>query len=213
MPHPILSQPLIPVVEIDHAAAAAPLGEALLAGGIGIAEVTLRTAAGLDAIARLRRDLPELAVGAGTVLTAEQADRAVDPGAAFGMAPGLDAAVVETFQRHELPFVPGVLTPTEITAAWNLGCRVLKFFPAVAAGGIPYLRAIAAPFSGCDLQFCATGGISVTNMRDWLGARLVCAVGGTWLAERDLIAARKWAAITAAARLARRALPGAAADG
>ena len=188
--------PVIPVIVIDDAEHAEPLAEALLAGGLDIVEITFRTEAAEEAIRRITKKYPELQVGAGTVVTPEQAQRAVDAGSRFGLAPGTDPVTIRYFQDQAIPFVPGVMTPSDIQAAVKAGCRQLKFFPAGAAGGQKLLKAMAAPFANLGLSFCPTGGISLDNMKDYLDMPEVFAVGGSWLAKKQQIADGEWDAIT-----------------
>jgi 2-dehydro-3-deoxyphosphogluconate aldolase / (4S)-4-hydroxy-2-oxoglutarate aldolase len=193
---------VVPVVEIDDAGAAVPLAEALLAGGIGCAEITFRTGAAAAAIAAIRRAVPGILVGAGTVLTADQVDLARDAGAAFLVSPGFGPSVVRRAAEVGLPIIPGACTPTEVQAALEAGCHLVKFFPAEAAGGIPYLRALAGPFR--DVALVPTGGIDAGNLADYLAVPGVVACGGSWLVRREWIAAGDFAAVTAAAREAAR---------
>ena len=193
---------IIPVVEIDDAEHAVALSEALLAGGISVIEITLRTPAGVRAIERIARDVPDILVGAGTVLTLEESHQARDAGAQFGVAPGTNRQVVESFHLAGLPFLPGAITPTEIEMAMDAGCRLLKFFPASVSGGPPMLKALQGPYSHKGIQFCATGGIGADNLRDYLSLNAVWAVGGSWLATRRQIADQHWASITAGAKTA-----------
>ena len=169
---------IIPVVVIEQAERAADLGQALVTGGIPVAEVTLRTAAGIDAIAAMAENA-ELLVGAGTVLTAEQVDRAVDAGAKFIVSPGLNPKVVERALTRGVDVIPGAVTPTEITAALELGLTTLKFFPANVYGGASALKALGAPFGG--VSFIPTGGVSASNLHDYLALSNVAAVGGSWM--------------------------------
>lgn len=187
---------LVCVAIIDHAEDAVPLAEALLAGGLDAIEVTLRTPGAMESIARIRKNLPEMCVGAGTVLTPEQAKQAVDLGAQFSMAPGLDEHVVTATHDLGLPFFPGVWTPSEISHALRLGCTHLKFFPA-AASGAALLKTIAGPFLHTGVRFLPTGGITTALMPDFLAIPQVFAVGGAWMAERKLIADKAWSTITA----------------
>lgn len=187
---------LVCVAIIDHAEDAVPLAEALLAGGLDAIEVTLRTADAMEAISHIRKNLPEMCVGAGTVLTPDQAKQAVDLGAQFSMAPGLDEHVVTATYDLGLPFFPGVWTPSEISHALRLGCTHLKFFPA-AASGAALLKTIAGPFLHTGVRFLPTGGITTALMPDFLAIPQVFAVGGAWMAERKLIADKAWSTITA----------------
>lgn len=175
---------IVPVVVLDDAASAGPLAEALVAGGLPIAEVTLRTAAALDAIAAMaaRHDL---LVGAGTVLTAEQVDQAVDAGARFVVSPGTSRAVVERARQRGVAVLPGAVTATEIQAALELGIDTVKFFPAGTSGGPAAIKALAAPFGG--VRFVPTGGVSATNLDDYLSIPSVLAVGGSWMVPQAAI--------------------------
>lgn len=175
---------IIPVVVIHQADRAEALGEALVAGGIPVAEVTLRTAAALAAIRRLSAN-EDLLVGAGTVLTAHQVDQAAEAGAEFIVSPGFSAAVVRRAQQHGLPVFPGAVTPTEIMAALDLGLTTLKFFPANVYGGPAALKALGAPFP--QVRFVPTGGVSTGNLADYLSLPSVAAVGGSWMVPTDAI--------------------------
>jgi 2-dehydro-3-deoxyphosphogluconate aldolase/(4S)-4-hydroxy-2-oxoglutarate aldolase len=188
--------PVVPVVVLDEAEQALPLAEALLAGGIRVIEITLRTQAGMQAIELLAKRCPEILTGAGTVVTADQAKRALDAGASFGLAPGVDPQTFEIFADAGVPFIPGVMTPSEIQTALGLGCTYLKFFPAGPAGGPSMLKAIAAPYAAFKPRFCPTGGVSLANMKEYLNVSEVFAVGGSWIASRQEIAAGEWATIT-----------------
>lgn len=177
---------VVPVVAIEDAADAPRLGQALMAGGLPCAEITFRTAAAESAIRAMATEYPDMLVGAGTVLTVNQAERALSAGAKFIVTPGFDAAVVDWCLSHELPITPGVMTPTEINLALNKGLKVLKFFPAEAAGGIKTLKAIGGPYVG--VSFIPTGGIGVHNLADYLRLPMVHACGGSWLVKKQLIA-------------------------
>ncbi len=192
--------PVLPVIVIDDAALAADLAAALVAGGVRALEVTLRTPAAFDAIARMRAAVPEACVGAGTVLDAEQWQRAIDAGAQFGVSPGLTPALLDAIGRTPQPFLPGVATVSEAMRAREAGFSALKFFPAEAAGGRALLKSMAGPLP--DLRFCPTGGIHLDNARDYLALPNVVCVGGSWLVPADALARRDWAHITELARQA-----------
>lgn len=177
---------LVPVVVLKDAADALPLGQALLEGGLSCAEITFRTAAAEESIRALTSALPEMLVGAGTVLTVAQAQTAVAAGAKFVVTPGFDATVVDWCLANGVPITPGVMTPTEINMALGKGLAVLKFFPAEAAGGVATLKAIGAPYSG--VKFIPTGGINAVNLADYLRLPVVHACGGSWLVADQLIA-------------------------
>jgi 2-dehydro-3-deoxyphosphogluconate aldolase/(4S)-4-hydroxy-2-oxoglutarate aldolase len=185
---------VVPVVEIERAEDAVELGRALLAGGLPCAEITFRTAAAEEAIRRISSNLPEIIVGAGTVLTVDQADRAVSAGAQFIVSPGFNQKVVDWCLQHGIPVTPGVLTPTEIDMALDRGLKVLKFFPAEAMGGVATLKAIAAPYKG--VKFIPTGGITQDNLADYLALPSVHCCGGSWLVKASLISAGKFDEIT-----------------
>jgi 2-dehydro-3-deoxyphosphogluconate aldolase/(4S)-4-hydroxy-2-oxoglutarate aldolase len=201
--HPIMEHlfaqlhvPVMPVIVIDDANDALPLAEAFLSGGLNILEITFRTAAAAEAMERIRSSFPEMLLGAGTVLNPGQAQKAIDSGACFALAPGLDAATVRFFQERQLPFIPGIMTPSEIQQALNLNCRYLKFFPAGNAGGPGMLRALAAPYASQGIRFCPTGGISLQNMGEYLSIPQVFTVGGSWLATQQQIKDKQWSTIT-----------------
>jgi 2-dehydro-3-deoxyphosphogluconate aldolase/(4S)-4-hydroxy-2-oxoglutarate aldolase len=193
---------VVPVIALDDAAAALPLADALIAGGLPVAEITFRTAAARDTIAAIARHRPDMIVGAGTVLDEGQVDAALDAGATFALSPGLDTAVLAHAARRGLPFAPGIMTPTDLQAALRHGCRMVKFFPAMAAGGPAMLKNIAAPYAHTGVGFNPTGGVTPDNLPDWLAIPEVRAVGGTWIATRADIAAGNWDRITANARAA-----------
>jgi len=193
----ILKQRLICVAVIDKPADAVPLAEALLAGGLHTMEIPFRTAAAAESVKRIRQGLPGMCIGAGTLLTAEQVQRAVDAGAQFGVAPGLNEAVLTAAHKNKMPFFPGVMTPTEVGRALDLGWKHLKFFPAEAAGGVAMLKALAGPFAHTGVQFVPTGGINATNLPDYLALPQVAAIAGSWMAGRKLVAEKAWSKITA----------------
>jgi 2-dehydro-3-deoxyphosphogluconate aldolase/(4S)-4-hydroxy-2-oxoglutarate aldolase len=190
----IATNRLLPVIALEDAAAARPLGEALLAGGLPCAEVTFRTAAAIEAIDAMAR-LEEIVVGAGTVLTAEQVDRAVDAGARFVVSPGFSPAVVRRCRQRGVPVFPGVMTPTEIQMSLDEGLSTVKFFPAEQAGGVGMIKALTAPFKA--VRFIPTGGVNAANVRSYLDIPAVVAVGGTWMVPADALAAKDWARVTA----------------
>lgn len=193
---------VLAVLVIDDDAQAVPLARALLEGGVEAIELTLRTDAAMTALRRIRAELPAMLVGAGTVLTPEQANAVQAAGAAFGVAPGMNPRVVAEARRIGLPFAPGVCTPTDIELAVEQGCRLLKFFPSEPSGGIPYLRTIAAPFQHLGVRFIPLGGVSASNAGTYLREPSVLALGGSWLAPAELIRSNDWKAITASARVA-----------
>lgn len=179
---------VVPVVEITEVGRAAALARALLEGGIATVEVTLRTPIALDAIREIAREVPDMCVGAGTVLDPEQAAQAVAAGAEFLVAPGFAPEISAVAERSDVPYIPGAVTSTEIMQAMLRGHRVLKFFPAEASGGVAVLRSLAGPLAHTGVQFMPTGGITSANLAEYLGIPSVLAVGGTWIATRDDIA-------------------------
>lgn len=193
---------VVPVIAIDDAASALPLADALIAGGLPVAEITFRTAAARDAIAAIATHRPQMILGAGTVLDEAQVDASVAAGARFALSPGLDGAVLAQARARGLPFAPGIMTPSDVQAALRAGCAMVKFFPAVAAGGPAMLKSIAAPYAHTGLGFNPTGGVTLETLADWLSIPEVRAVGGTWIATRGDIAAGNWDRITANARAA-----------
>jgi 2-dehydro-3-deoxyphosphogluconate aldolase / (4S)-4-hydroxy-2-oxoglutarate aldolase len=178
---------LVPVIVIEDAHRAEGLADALVNGGLPCAEVTFRTAAAAEALRRMTTAQPDMLVGAGTVLTPEQARAARDAGAKFIVAPGFSAAVVDYCLENAIPVFPGVCTPTEIEMALAKGLKTVKFFPAEPIGGLNYLKAISAPYG--DVDFIPTGGISTKNVHDYLAFKKVIACGGSWMAPADAISA------------------------
>ncbi|WP_254909977.1 bifunctional 4-hydroxy-2-oxoglutarate aldolase/2-dehydro-3-deoxy-phosphogluconate aldolase [Micromonospora sp. NBS 11-29] len=198
---------VLPVLVIEDAGHAGALGDALVKGGLAAAEVTLRTAAGIDAI-RALADRGDLVVGAGTVLTAEQAERSIAAGARFVVTPGFAPAVVRVCQDAGVPVFPGVATATEIQMAVDAGLGVVKFFPAQHLGGVAMIKALSAPFSG--MRFIPTGGVTTALIPDYLAVPAVLAVGSTAVAPADVIAAERWDEITVRCEQAVTAAGGAA---
>lgn len=196
----LLKRPVIPVIVIEDANDAEPLAEALLEGGMDIIEITCRTAAAPAALARIKKSFPEMLVGAGTVVTREHAQMCIDTGVDFGLAPGLNPDTVKFFQQNDTLFIPGVMTPSEIEQGLSLGCKLLKFFPAGAAGGVNMLKNFAAPYASFGVQFCPTGGVNLENMNDYLDLPVVSAIGGSWIATKQQISEKQWAVITAQAK-------------
>ena len=167
-----------------------------MAGGLNTIEVTFRTEGAVESIRRIRRDLPAMTVGAGTVLTPYQAAQAADAGAQFMVAPGLDEAVLASALARNVAYIPGVMTPTEVGRALNLRLKLLKFFPAEASGGVAMLKALAGPFAHTGVKFVPTGGITAATLPGYLALPGVAAVGGSWMAEKDLVAQHAWGRIT-----------------
>jgi 2-dehydro-3-deoxyphosphogluconate aldolase/(4S)-4-hydroxy-2-oxoglutarate aldolase len=202
-----LEQRLICVAVIDKVENAVPLAEALLAGGLNTIEITFRTAGAAGAIARIRKSIPQMCVGAGTLLAADQVKQAVDAGAQFGVSPGLSETVSNAAHENKLPLFPGVITPTEVMRALELGWQHLKFFPAEAAGGVNMLKSLAGPFGHTGVKFVPTGGITAATLPDYLVIPQVAAIGGSWMAERKLVAEKAWAKITVLTDEAMRSIP------
>ena len=186
---------VVPVIAIENADDAIALADALLEGGLPVAEITFRTPAAARVMERLSAARPQLLVGAGTVLDLASLRAARESGARFALAPGFDARLVEAAAKLELPFAPGVMTPSDVSGALALGVRIAKFFPAGTAGGPTALEAIAAPFSHLGLSFIPTGGVSLDTMGDWLKLKSVIAVGGTWIARTQDIREGRFAEI------------------
>ncbi len=186
---------VVPVIAIDSVDAALPLADALLEGGLPVAEITFRTAAAAEVIAKIAKERPTMVLGAGTILTAENLGRACDAGAKFGVAPGLNQDVVAEAAHRGLPFMPGVITPSEIEQALAMGLTLLKFFPAEAFGGLRVIKALSAPYAQAGVKFMPTGGVSMANLPDYLAEKVIACVGGTWIASREAIAEKKWAQI------------------
>ncbi|WP_262268128.1 bifunctional 4-hydroxy-2-oxoglutarate aldolase/2-dehydro-3-deoxy-phosphogluconate aldolase [Microvirga yunnanensis] len=192
--------PIVPVITLDRVEDAVPLARALVAGGLRLLEITLRTPAAADSAAAIIQDVPEAIVGIGTVLTPKDLERAQALGARYALSPGATPDLLEAASGSELPFIPGIATASELMAALAHGFPVVKFFPAVAAGGIPALKALAGPFP--QARFCPTGGIDEKNARDWLALSNVVAVGGSWVCQTSDIRAQAWGEITAKAQRA-----------
>jgi 2-dehydro-3-deoxyphosphogluconate aldolase/(4S)-4-hydroxy-2-oxoglutarate aldolase len=195
----IFQKRVVPVVVIDQVDDAEPLAEALQKGGLDIVEVTFRTPAAEESIRQMRRAFPAMLVGAGTILDTEQVKRAHDAGAQFAVAPGLNPTVVNASRQAGLPFVPGVMTPSDVEAALGLGCKLQKFFPAEVAGGLNMLKAFAGPYGHTGVKFIPLGGVSVATAPAYLALPIVAAIGGSWIADRKLITEHKWSTISSLA--------------
>jgi 2-dehydro-3-deoxyphosphogluconate aldolase/(4S)-4-hydroxy-2-oxoglutarate aldolase len=178
---------IVPVIKLEKAEQARALGRALIEGGLLVAEVTFRSSAATGAIALLRKEFPELLVGAGTVLTVEQVEAAIAAGAAFAVTPGFNPRIVDACIAKALPIVPGINSPSQIELALERGISLLKFFPAEASGGVKMLKALHGPYA--DAHFVPTGGIDASNLASYLALSYVAAVGGSWMVKDDLIAA------------------------
>ena len=202
MKHPVFDYfykiGVIPVLELDSAHHARPLAESLLAGGLPIAEVTLRTDAALESIHVIAREVPEVIVGAGTVINRQQAQAACDAGAQFLVTPGMAEDVIVWAQENGVPILAGALTPTEMIHGINLGLDILKFFPAETVGGLKAIKALSDPFP--QLRFIPTGGIKLGNLAEYLQMEKIHAVGGSWMAKRQMIADGNFDEITRLAK-------------
>ncbi len=194
---------VLAVLVIDEVKHAVPVAEALLRGGIDSVELTLRTDAALEAVKAIKENVPAMTVGCGTVLTVKQLEEVRDAGADFGVSPGLNPRTLERAREVGLPFAPGIATASDVELALEFGCRLLKFFPCETSGGLKHLKVLAAPFRHLGVKFVPLGGVNLGNLTAYLEDReLIAAVGGSWLAPRDLIADEDWEAIEVRARQA-----------
>ena len=197
---------VIPVVVIDDAADALPLARALSDGGIDAVEFTFRTPAAAKSIRTITSEMPDMLVGAGTILTLEQLREAKGAGAMFAVSPGLNPTIVRAAKDTELFFMPGVATPSEVEAGIELGCKELKLFPAEPLGGLAYLKSLAAPYKHLGIRYIPLGGVSTKNVADYLADPSVLACGGSWIAKRDRIADKDFDGIRQLAQEARQAV-------
>ena len=186
--------PIVPVIALEHLDDALPLAEALLEGGISIMEITLRTEAGLNAIGKIASSLPEMNVGAGTVINIDSFKRAVDEGAQFVFTPGINEELIQSSFDLDTPLIPGVATASEVMLALNNGIEHCKLFPAIAAGGVGALKSYAGPFA--SMRFCPTGGVNLENMNDFLSLNNVLCVGGSWIVPKQTIREKNFSHIT-----------------
>ncbi len=185
---------VMPVMVIDRIDDAVPLAQALVDGGIRVLEITLRTEAGLEAVKRIRQEVPGAIVGVGTISSPQLLEASIEAGAAFGVSPGTPPTLLKAIVASGLPFFPGVATMTEVMQVMEAGLTVMKFFPAVAAGGVKMLESFAGPFP--QVEFCPTGGINAANAPEFFKLKNVVCVGGSWLTPKNLIANGDWAGIT-----------------
>jgi len=188
MTHPIdliAGLGVVPVIAIERASDAVALADALLEGGLPVAEITFRTEAAADVLAAMRDARPELCIGAGTILDRANLKKAIASGTRFGLAPGFDPDIVDAAKAENLPFCPGIMTPSDLTLAAARGVRLAKFFPAGVAGGPKALAGISAPFAHLGIRFIPTGGVTEATIGEWLALRQVIAVGGTWIAKTE----------------------------
>jgi 2-dehydro-3-deoxyphosphogluconate aldolase/(4S)-4-hydroxy-2-oxoglutarate aldolase len=183
---------VVPVIAIESKELALPMVDALVKGGLPVAEITFRTEAAADVIALLKKERPDVFLGAGTITSIDQLMKARDCGAAFGVTPGFNPEVVKKAVKIGFPLFPGVLTPSEIEQGLSMGLKVLKYFPAEASGGVSMLKAVSGPYSHLGVRFIPTGGINIKNLEDYLRLPQVIVCGGTWIAKKDVISARKW---------------------
>jgi 2-dehydro-3-deoxyphosphogluconate aldolase/(4S)-4-hydroxy-2-oxoglutarate aldolase len=193
---------IIAVLEINDEESAIPLAESLLEGGVRAMELTLRTPAAMRSLITIKEHIPEMLAGVGTVLTIEQLVAIKKAGAVFGVAPGLNPGVVAAALQNDLPFAPGVATPSDIERAIELGCKIMKFFPAEPSGGLSYLKSMAGPYNHLGLQYIPLGGLNLQNAQSYLESPLILAIGGSWIAKRDIIDKKEWKVITRNARSA-----------
>ena len=192
--------PIVPVITLESVDQAVPLAKALFAGGLSVLEVTLRTPAGLPGIEAIRATLPDVIVGAGTVMTVEQLQAVQTAGAQFVVSPGSTPELLSAMIHSELPILPGIATLSELMLGYQMGLRRFKFFPAEISGGIKALKAFSGPAADCS--FCPTGGVSPANLKEYLALANVVAVGGTWLTPADALASQSWSTITELAKSA-----------
>ena len=206
---------VIPVIVIEDEAQAVPLARALVKGGLPVLEVTFRTKAAAAAIAAIRREVPEAIVGAGTILTVEQLHAAKQAGAVFGVAPGFDPLIIAEAKASLLPFCPGVATASELSQALTAGCKLVKFFPAEAAGGVTMIKNLLGAFRFTGVKFMPTGGVKLANLADYLAVPEIVCCGGTWIVPKDALAKGDYATIerlaAEAVAAARKAVDGGAA--
>ena len=195
---------IIAVLEIEREADAVPIAEALLEGGVSAIELALRTPASEPSISLISDKVPRMMVGIGTIIESGQASRVKRyPGVSFGVSPGINSAIVKEALSCELPFAPGIATPSELELALSLGCRVVKFFPAEGMGGLSFLKSMDAPYKHLGVRYIPLGGISQNNLADYAKANQILAIGGSWIASKELIKSGNWSEITRAAKAAK----------
>ena len=187
---------IIAVLIIDDVKHAVPVARALLAGGVDTIELTLRTPAAMESAKAIKKEVPEMSLGFGTVLTVDQVKAVIDVGADFAVSPGCNPKIIREAQKQGLSFAPGIMTPTDIEMALEEGCRILKYFPAETSGGMKHLESISAPYNYLGLKFIPLGGCNINNAPSYLQSDLITAIGGTWVAKRPLIQSEDWSAIT-----------------
>jgi len=187
---------IIAVLIIDDVKHAVPVARALLAGGVDAIELTLRTPAAIESAKAIKKEVPEMCLGFGTVLTLDQVKAVIDVGADFAVSPGCNSKIIREAQKQGLSFAPGIMTPTDIEIAIQEGCRILKFFPAETSGGLKHLESMSAPYNYLGLKFIPLGGCNFNNANSYLESDLITAIGGTWVAKRPLIQLEDWDSIT-----------------
>lgn len=200
MAQKLLQSKLLPAVTLPDADSALKVAEALLKGGLNVMEVTFRTQATAPAISAIAKEFPEMQIGAGTILSPDQLSGARDAGAQFGLSPGFSKPVIEKTRILDFPFIPGVMTPTNIETALNAGYKTLKLFPASDMGGVKYINSLAGPYQHTGIRFLTMGGINETNLYSYLKHDMVISVGGSWLCPSDLIQQKRFDKITAVVR-------------
>lgn len=195
---------VIAVLVVDRLEHAVPLAITLFESGIRAMELTLRTPAAIGVLKAIRAEVPEMLAGVGTILTTDQVHEVAEAGAEFGVAPGMNLRVVRAAVEAGLPFAPGIATPSELESAIAAGCRMVKFFPAEAMGGMPYLKSMANPYEHLGIDYIPLGGVNTANLASYLQEPFIAALGGSWIAPRKLIQSENWSAIATNAREARR---------
>jgi 2-dehydro-3-deoxyphosphogluconate aldolase / (4S)-4-hydroxy-2-oxoglutarate aldolase len=197
-----LQQKILPAVTFSSLDEVLPVTEALLKGGLQVMELPFRTEVAANAIAMIRKHFPEIHVGAGTLLSIMQVKQALDAGAQFGLAPGFNPSICKDALDNDFPFIPGVMTPSEMESAAALDFKILKLFPAAQLDGVRFLKALQDPYEPLQIQFIPMGGVSLSNLHEYLQLKNVIAVGGSWLASRELISGRQFHKITEGVRQA-----------
>lgn len=187
---------IIAVLIIDELKHAVPLAEALLEGGVDTIELTLRTPVAIEAALAIKKEVQDITLGFGTVITTDQVKAVVDVGADFAVSPGCNPKIIQEAMKLGLPFAPGIMTPSDIEIAIENGCRILKYFPAETSGGMPHLESMVAPYQYLGLKFIPLGGCNMDNAETYLKSPLITAIGGSWVAKRDLIQNEDWESIT-----------------
>ncbi|HEX5172265.1 MAG TPA: bifunctional 4-hydroxy-2-oxoglutarate aldolase/2-dehydro-3-deoxy-phosphogluconate aldolase [Cyclobacteriaceae bacterium] len=191
----LLKEKILPAVTFNSIDEVLPVAEAILRGGLSIVEIAFRSKVAAESITIIKKNFPEMSVGAGTLLTVNQVEQAVNAGAEFGLAPGFNPVTCKSAREKKLPFIPGVMTPSEIELASTMSFDILKLFPAAQLGGADFLRAIDGPYGQLNLQFIPMGGVNLSNLNEYLKLKNVIAVGGSWLATRALIESKNYPAI------------------